>query len=917
MWRFRLLLARLNAFVWSRRADEEMSREMAAHLAILEDELRRRGFSAKEAEREARRRFGSLDRARDLHRETRSILWLEQVLKDLLYSARYLGANKLYTAVAVATLALGIGANSAVFSVVYSLMIEPLSFDRPEQLVQLLEQVPPTDGIGGSRRPYPLPPARSAELRGQIDSVAGLFQYFRSRTTLLAPGDPSSVDVAGVSEGTFPTLRTRPHRGRLLEPGDHLAGSEAVTVVSYSAWQRYWRGDSGAVGQRVELDTPTGRRSHRVVGVLPEDFALPLGQGSEREPDLWVPGDFSGHGTGSELATVLRVKDGVTIAAATDEVAAVLGAAAQTVRFDPATGRVASMAVGNPELVPLKSRRIERIRTSLLLLAATVAIVLLMACLNVASLMLARAATRTHEMAVRQSLGATRWRLSRQVLTESLVLCLAGGAVGFVVAFGGVRMMSLWPGNALAGAPAAAFLPLPSIAEMEINGAVLLFAFALTIVTGLLFGLAPALALAREAARSVSGPRPAPASLECALKTPRLQARDALVVAQVALAITLLVGAGLFAQSFVRLARVDPGFAPDGVVTFQVTASRSHFEPTPPFGGGVRYLEPLAESLRALPGVEAVGYGQPPFLFGSGNLVGIEIPGGPPGGRVANRFDIGGDYLRALGLPLRRGRGLGPQTNPTGRLSALVNETFVREHLGGRDPVGLLVRTSIGGPAVEAEIVGVVGDVRRDGLDSEPYAQVFVDYGQAAAHGNVDYWWAFFAVRTSQPSAVVENAASIVHRYDADARVESFAPFEDVLADLVATPRLLTALFGTFAIIGIALAAVGIFGIVSYLVTRRTHELGIRMALGAGHGPIFAMVLRRGAALAVIGVAFGLGAAVAGTRYVASLLFGIEPLDIPTFAAVAAGFFAVAMLATWLPARRATRIDPLVALRHE
>lgn len=918
MWWVRVLFAKLEAFFRPRRADEEMSREMAAHLAMLEDEFRRRGLGAEEAGRAARRRFGKLDRARERHRETRSVLWLEQFRQDLLYAARYLGANKSYTAVVVLTLALGIGANSAVFSVIHPLMLEPLPFDRPGQLVQLVESASPTGWTRADRRAYPLPPDRAAELREHVDGLAGLFQAFGYRTTLFESGEPESVNVAGASKDTFSTLRARPLLGRLLEPRDHVTGAEPVAVLSYAAWRRYWGGGRDIAGRHAELDTRTGRRSHRIVGVLPEDFAFPLGNGSAREFDVWTPGDFSGHGSGSGLTTVLRVHDGTSIEAAADEVNAVLdGMDLRTASFDPGTGELSFAPAGRADLVSVKARQVESIRSALVVLTATVALVLLMACTNVANLMLGRAAARAREMSIRGALGATYWRLSRQLLTEGLVLCLAGGAVGLVVALGGVRLMSLWPGNARPGA-AGPFLELPPVTNIELDGAVLAFTVAITLLTGLLFGLAPAAALARESRLAGAGNGASAA----APQSRGMRSRDALIVAEVALAMTLLVGAGLLTQSFWRLTRVDPGFSAENVVTFEVTASRSRFEQTPPFGGGVAYFEDVAARLDALPGVGAVGYGPRPFLFGAGNGIEVEIPGGPPGGRVANVLDVGGDYLEALGVPLHRGRGLSSRYDAAGPVEVLVNETFAREHLGGRDPVGMLVDTSLGRSletpfAGRARIVGVVGDIRRAGLDSDPYPQVFVDYRQAAARGNVDYWWAFFAVRTSQPDAVTENALAIVRRYDSEARVDNIAPLGDVVADSVTAPRFFSTLFGVFAMIGVTLALVGIFGVVSYAVTQRTKEIGIRMALGAGRGPVLAMALRHGAVLAGVGITLGLAAAFAASRYLASLLFGVEALDAPTFAAVALGFFAISMLATWLPARRATRVDPLVALRHE
>ena len=913
MWRLRWCLARVSNFLRPGRADAEMSREMASHLAMLEDEYRRRGYSDCDAGREARKRFGLEPRMHDLHRDARSPLWLEHLRQDLRYTFRGLASNKSYAAIAIITLGLGIGANTAVFSVVHPLMIEPLPFENPGQLVQLLEQGTSPDWTEGGPRNYPLPPARRAELEGDLASIDGIFQAYAFRTTLFEPGEPSSVSIAGVSERAFATLRTTTSIGRPLEPRDHAPGAAPVAVASYVAWQRYWGGTTDAIGGTISVDLPNGRQSFRLVGVLPEEFDLSIGAPGAPTADFWLPGDFSGHGTGSGLTTILRIRDGLSVAAAAAEAGSLLQAMGiQSMSFDLATGDLRTLPAAEAALVPLKVRELEQSRIAFMLLAAIVGLVLLIACMNVASLMLGRMAARKLDLAIRASLGASRSRLVRQVFTESLVLGAAGGVAGVLAAWSGLRLLTAWPGNIAAGRNAP-FVPLPRVESIELDGTVLAFTLAVSLLTGILCGISPAVSVGKgdrlEQARR--------ASAAAASNRGDARGRSILIVTQIALAMVLLISAGLLMSSFMRLASVDPGFDTDGVITFQVTASREHFRNTEPFGGGVDYFEFLADEIRRIPGVEAAGHGPPPFLFGSGNAIDVDVPGSGSGSAVVSVLDIGEGYLEALGVPVLRGRGLSGGDGAGRPFVILVNETFVRQHMGGQNPVGMRVGTSSGHPSLEAEIVGVVGDIRRGGLSAEPYPQVFRDYRQAAASGGVDYWWAFFAVRTAEPQALVDNLSAIVRRFDGEARIDNIAPLEDVVAGSIASPRFLGWVFTVFAVIGITIAVIGLYGAISYFVTQRTSEIGIRMALGATSHAILSAILRRSAWLTLVGIGLGTVGAVAGTRYMRSMLFEIEPIDAPTFIVVALGLFAVATVASSVPARRASRVSPMVALREE
>jgi putative ABC transport system permease protein len=908
MWRLRWHLARFVAFLRPRRADAEMSREMHSHLAMLEDEYRRRGLSDEAASRAARKRFGAEERMRDLHRDVRIPLWLEQLRQDMCYTLRGLASNRSYAAMSILTLGLGIGASSALFSVVHPLMIEPLPFDRPGQLVQVVEAGTASDWGGDIPRAYPLPPLRLAELRTGLSTAEGVFQAYSFNTTLFEPGEPSSIRISGVSEGAFATLRAQARLGRLLEPADHAPGAAQSAVASYSAWQRYWSGEAGAIGARLALDLPAGRRTFTLVGVVSEDFDLPIGSPGDPSADFWIPGDFSGHGTGSGLTTIVRVRDDLDIDAAAAEIGSRLSAMnIQSYSFDAGNGELQSVPAGEARLVALNEREIEDSGVALVVLIAIVGMVLLIACMNVASLMLGRLAARDRELAIRSSLGASRMRLIRQVLTESLVLSITGAAVGVLIAWGGVQVLADWPGNATSAA--APFLRLPRVDGIALDVPVLAFAFTASVFTGLLCGLSPALSIANGQTASRARRTSAGAGRG------DVRRRSALIVMQMTLAMVLLIFAGLLMKSFLRLTAVDPGFSGADVVTFEVTASREHFRPTEPFGGGVGYFEDLAEDIARLPGVDAVGYGPAPFSFGGGNAIEVKLP--TSRAAMTSVLDVSEGYLDALGVPVLRGRGLNDGDDAGQPLVMLVNEQFVRQHLAGSDPIGMLVGTSMGRPPLDAEIVGVVGDIRRGGLNAEPYPQVFVDYRQASAGGNVDYWWTFFAVRTSQPEAVVNNVSAMVRRFDRDARIDRVSSLDEIVSNSIAAPRFLGLVFSAFAIAGITLAVIGLYGTISYFVTQRTGEIGVRMALGATAQSVRSMILRQSAVLASAGILIGVATSLAGAGYLGSILFGVAPTDAPTYFAIALSFLAVAMLAAWLPARRATAIDPQIALRHD
>ena len=904
----RLLLRILNVF---RRdsTERELAREVASHLELLEEEHRRRGLTPDDARLAARRAMGSVALTSDLHRDARSLGWLEDVLNDVKHSFRSLRRAPAFTAVAVLTLALGIGANTAIFTVVNAVLLRPLPFENADRLVRVVMTIPAqVTGSTERRDPVRLSPVELDQLRrtARTVSMAGM----AAATVMNLRGRDPRLQGAIVSAAFFESLRARPLLGRVLTASDEAAGASPVVVLSYDTWRRHFGADPHIVGRTVTIDPVLGPRvstDYTVIGVMPEDFQFP-----SRETRAWTPPRVDATFGPPRVATLAQLADGVSLAAAESEILPLVRQIRAGYRDN---------ANATYELVGVQQELVRPVAPALMVLTVAVGFVLLLACVNVANLLLARTAARQREIAIRGALGAARGRLIRYFLTESMTLGLCGGFVGVVLAFGGVRLLRSLT-TTLSRIDLGDQLSIPRIDEIGVDWTVLAFSLAISIATGVLFGLAPALRYARpdEAVALREGERTTGGGYRLGR---HVNVRSALVVAEIGLAIVLLAGGGLLIRSFVELSRIDTGYDASNVVTFQVAVPSDLYPPAK----AKAFAEELVTRLQSVAGVESAGYAnQLPMV----NLVnsfplGARPRPRPEPGRPAERPPEGladirlvsRDYVKALGIRLLSGRSFVESDSAGAPRVMLINEALARRDFANRNPIGEQV--FINYFEEPWQIVGVVADVRQFGLSVEPTPQFFVDMRQwTDVDALVFPVGPYYAIRTNRdPESIVPGVRAIVQQMDAQASLFYIAPMEQVVASTISRPRLYATLLGVFSVIGLGLAVIGIYGVMSYSVAQRTREIGIRVALGAKRRQVIALVLGQSAVLTVIGIVLGLSGAAMLSRYLEGLLFGVTPLDPTTFAAATALFALVALVAALGPVRRATGVDPLVALRAE
>ena len=809
---------------------------------------------------------------------------MERLWQDIRFALRSLRRSPGHTAAALLALALGIGANTAIFSVVYGVLLEPLPYPSPERLVMLIDANP---SRGFDR--FTSSPPNFVDWRAQSRSFAGMAAMTRANPSLTGGGaEPERLEGAQISAGFFETLEVPPALGRGIGAADDRPGAPPVAVLSHELWRRRFGADPTLVGRTIELEgTP-----HTVVGIAPEGFQFPS------RVEVWTPlaleitPQMRG---GHFLGVVGRLKPGVPVARAQAELT-VIASRLEKQYPDSNTGWTVNA-------VPLRELIVEDVRPALLVLMATVAVVLLIACANVANLLLARMASREREVAVRTALGAGRGRLVRQFLTESVLLALAGAGLGLLVALWGTRALVAMNADNI-----------PRAAEIGLEPPVLLFTLALAVVTGLVFGLVPALHAARPDLQGTlkEGGRGASAGVRAR------SARGALVVVEVALTLVLLVAAGLLLRSLVGLSAVSPGFETAGILTLELNLPEARY---PDDDGNPRiaafYDEVLAE-VRGLPSVVSAGAGYPLPLGGSAYVLSFVVEGRPeppPGQEETShiRFVTPG-YLESLAIPLVRGRRLNAGDRDGGLPVAVVNRTMAEKTWPGEEAVGKrFTFDDPGDDDVEwRTVVGVVGDVRHMTLDTEPAAETYLPMAQAPSSAAV------LVVRTDgDPMRLAAPVREAVRRADADLPVFSVRPLTKVVAESLAEQRFRTTLLAIFAGLALVLASVGVYGVISYGVTQRRHEMGLRMALGARREQVQRLVVGQGLRLVLVGAAVGLVAAYLATRLLASFLYGVRATDPLTFAAVPVLLALVALVASWLPARRATQVDPIVALRAE
>lgn len=805
------------------------------------------------------------------------ILW-----QDIRYGFRMLRKNPGFTAVAVLTLAFGIGANTTIFSVVYGVLLKPLPYSEPGQLVQLRADWSgsPSTVIGSST---------FIEVRAQSQSLACIAAYSGGDMTLTGAGSAQQVVAGAVTADFFPLLGVQPAWGRNFTREEDTPNGPKAAILGHGLWQSRFGGDTDVLGRTITLN----EQSYTVVGILPARFQYP-------EPfQLWIPlalgetgAALASYGEGMILLkAIARLKPGVTLSQAQAELRT-MAQREQPPRPDEA--QVVS-------LVTLHEQVVGDVRGALLVLLGTVALVLLIACANVANLQLARAAARQREVAVRAALGAARWRIVRGLLTESVLLALAGGGLGLLLAFWGVRALGQWSGASL-----------PSMHGIGIDTWVLAFTLGVSVITGLAFGLAPAVqawrtdvnAALKEEGRGDTGGH-------------RNRLRHLLVVSEVALALVLLIGAGLLIKSFSRLMEVHPGFRTAGVLTFQVTLTGRESAPQI-----VNFVEQIVERVKALPGVQTAAATDSLPLTDLARIGVAEIEGRPPidfsqveRGEVTpvSRPTVTCDYFHAMGISVKKGRPFTSQDARPPAGSVIVNEAFERHFFPDESAVGKRIRL-MPGPA-EARwqtVVGVVSDVRQSGLSRDVMPHVY-----SPDLEDMDGAMSFVVRVTGEPAGLISAVRAVVAEVEPNQALYNVMTMEQRLANTTTSRRLNTVLLGSFAAVALLLAVVGIYGVMSYAVTQRTREIGMRMALGARPGSVMRLVMGQGMRVVLIGAGLGLVGALALARVLRNLLFEVAPTDPATFVCVTLLLSAVALLACYVPARRAARIDPMEALRCE
>lgn len=878
------ILGGLKALIRKPDAELELDEELCSYMEASATEKMKAGLSREKAMREVRMSMGSAEGVKE---DVRGVGWetvAETLWQDVRYGARMLRKNPGFTLVAVLTLALGIGANSAIFSVVNAVLLRPLAFRDPGKLCLVTESLPSFPSLGPSYQNY-------VDFRDQAKSFDGLAAVHIDRLNLTGRGDPERLSAQMATASLFPLLGVNAIEGHTFTSDEDRYGGPAVVLLSYGFWQRNFGGTPNILGKTIRLNdqpyTVTGILPAGFQIIVPVDVVVPFAPWAHGLPDdrNWHPG----------ITAVGRLRQGVTLERARVEMAAIAQRLAkQYPLYDTDMGA---------NVNGLQDTLVQNVRPALLMLLGAVGLVLLIACGNIANLLLARAASRQREIAVRTALGAGRLRIVGQLLTESVLLAFAGGAVGLLLA-----RVILTPLLALASKS------LPSVGVIGLDGRVLAFTAAIALLAGVLFGLAPALQTAKMDVR----PALSDASRGSTGGASRHRVRDLLVVTEVALALILLIGAGLLIRSFARLQDVQPGFDASHLLVVDVPVSPNGYAQTP---RRMSLFDQLIERSKTLPGVSAAGAALILPVTGSGSVIHFNIQGRPP--KTPHDYILVGyrpvspGYLETLRVPLLAGRMLNESDTERGPYVAVVNQSMAKQYFPGESPLGKRIQVGAT-PTNEipwAEIVGVVGDMKQS-LASEASAEMYIPFRQA------DSLIPIFAMSmvlrtTNEPHAEVSALRNAVHEIDADQPLVNFRTMQENIATSVSDPRFRTMLLGIFAASALLLAVIGLYGLMAYSVEQRTSEIGIRLALGAQRNDVLKLIVVQGLKLVLVGVAIGLGGALALNQLLTRFLYGVVPSDPATFAIVASILTLVAMVACWIPARRAMRVDPIVALRYE
>jgi putative ABC transport system permease protein len=868
------------------QAELEMDEEFASHIRDRAEDLVREGALPSDAERKARLEFGGYQKFKEESREAMGVHFVESLLQDARYAFRMLRKAPGFAAVAILTLALGIGANTAIFSIVYAILLRPLPYSHAEQLFSVGQRESHDNSVktGFSYLNF-------LDLRDQNQIFSGVAGAQKHELTLTGRGEPRIVSTSVVTSDFFSVFGQNPIVGRVFLPEDGKSGAPAVVVLSEGLWRSSFNADPNVVGTAIDLD----KRSFTIVGVIPAGFRFPLLTKGEQ---IWIPlpqdplfGSWLGRRGGHWLQVTGRLKSGVSMGQAQAELRSMSAYLAENFPAENDGWEISMM--------PLQQMIVGDVKSALLVLLGAVGLVLLIACANIANLLLSRATSRAKEIALRTTLGAGRSRIIRQLLSETAVLSLLGGIGGIFLAYAGVRGLR-------------SFLPatLPQVNEILVDRFVLAFAFLLSAFASAAVGLVPAFYMANSSLQGnlrEGGGRSGQSS-------GGRRARSLLAATEIALAMVLLVTAGLLIRSFAALTTVNPGFQVQNIVKADISLPRAQYTTPQQWAS---FAENLLKRIKSQPGLQDSAVAIPvPLADGQVNLA-FDIEGLPPvsagSSRTADYVSVSPDYFQLMSIPLLRGRLFEQRDIFSSPRVALVNSAMARIYFPNENPVGK--RLIFGFPPdgdAPREIVGVVGDVRDVSIGDDPGPMMYVPYSQAPFPG------AGLVVKSTLSAAGVTAAIrQEVAKIDKDLPVSDVAQLASVVEESVAQPRFRTFLLALFATMALILATIGIFGVISYSVSCRSQEIGIRVALGASRRAILRMVLQETLSIAAVGLLLGVPCAIAGSRLLGHMLFNVSPNDPVTIVSVALTLLAVAILAGYIPARRAMRTDPMVALRHE
>jgi putative ABC transport system permease protein len=877
----------LRSLFRNEQINKELDEELGAYLEMAAAEKMKDGLSHKDALRAVRLEQGSVEVTKEVVRSAGWESFIETAWQDLRFGLRTLRRSPGFTTVAVVTLALGIGVNTVIFSAVYAVLLKPLPFKGSDRLVFIEKKNPPR---GWNRNP--ISPAEILAWRNQSGAFEDIAAYTQRTCVLTGAGEAEEDPCEVISSNLFPLLAVAPSRGRPFSVEEDQPQGPRVAILSYGLWQRRFAADEKLIGRAFEVNGDI----YTVIGVMPSNFSHLYASPYGALPELWLSGiGLSPTLVWNDYFGIGRLKPGINLQQAEAQMNTV------SERIEPMHNDLKGWRA---QLMTLRTNASGDTRPALLLLMGAVIFVLLIACANIANLLLARGSGRANEFAVRNALGADKSRIIRQLLTESLVLSVAGGVLGVLLASWGCKAL-------VALAPPFLVKSAPGLAAGATDVRALAFALVAVITTTFFFGLAPALQSAhpdvtetlKEAGRS-------------ALQSARRgRFRSALVVSEIALAMVLLIGAGLMVRTLAGLSRVNLGFNPMNVLTLRVPLSGERYkEPQ----ARAQFWEHLVSAVESLPGVEAASVSRGlPINGWEGQFFTLLDDPNPPAGQVpaANYVVIGPHYFRAMEIPVRRGRSFNDHDTQSGERVVIVNEQLARSYWPDQNPLGKQLR--IGGQGPWRTVVGVAGDVLSQGPDGGFNPEMYIPYQQ--------FPWLVegpkhLVVRTSatvKPESLVRAVTREIHRVDKNQPVADITMMEEIALEPMKQQRMVMALLTSFAGLALVLSALGIYGVLSYSMAQRTREIGLRLALGADRGSVLRLVVGTGARLAFFGIAAGTAVALALTRLMTDLLYGVRPADPVTFSVVTIVLAATSILACYIPARRATRVDPIVALRYE